>query len=385
MVRLVWRNEFPRFSRVVSEQIFVIADSTAVIPASARVVICSYDLAVKLKRQLIAWRPDVVVCDEAHMLKEPGSKRTGAVFGSWASGAGGLACNARYAWMLSGTPAPNNPGELYAPLKFFGAWRASWTEFLDRYTRYDRDQFGGVRVKGIRNAAELRSLLKPWILRRRKAEVLPHLPPLTISELPVDAKELDPAHPVAAKLRELEPQYAAALADAVACGDFALPEAEWLATLRRLVGLLKVRSVAEIVSYELDHGRSNVVLFALHRDVIEGLAHLLDRFGVGVIHGATPDREKEDALQLFDAGIFRVLILQIKTAGVGLTITASDNCILAEASWCPADNDQAIARLHRQGQKLPVTARFASLAGSIDEKVSAALARKSACLSELEM
>jgi SWI/SNF-related matrix-associated actin-dependent regulator of chromatin subfamily A-like protein 1 len=316
-------------------------------------------------------------------LKGPGSKRTGALFGSWVSGSGGLACGAKHVWLLSATPCPNDPSELYSALKFFGAWKASYTEFLDRFTKYDTDQFGGIRIKGVRNSQELRSMLKPYVLRRKKADVLPDLPPLTLSELPVEGKELDPSHPVMKTLREMEPQHAESIYAAVDSGDWSLCDVEHIASVRRLVGLLKVRSTAEIVAHELDSGRQNVVIFGVHCVVLNGLAHILDRFGVGVIQGSTPNQAREDALTLFDAGVFRVLLLQIRTAGAGITITSSDNLIMAESSWTPADNIQAVARLHRMGQKNPVTARFASLAESIDEKVSSALVRKMATLAEI--
>ena len=68
---------------------------------------------------------------------------------------------------------------------------------------------------------------------------------------------------------------------------------------------------------------------------------------------------------------------------VGITMTAAEEVVFVEQSWVPADNAQAADRVHRIGQTKPVRARFLALAGTVDQLVAEALARKTAAINEV--
>ena len=57
-------------------------------------------------------------------------------------------------------------------------------------------------------------------------------------------------------------------------------------------------------------------------------------------------------------------------------MTAASDLLFVESSWVPAENEQAAQRIHRIGQSEPCLVRFAMLAGSIDEQIQRAVARK---------
>ncbi|MFX7040781.1 helicase-related protein, partial [Acinetobacter baumannii] len=77
----------------------------------------------------------------------------------------------------------------------------------------------------------------------------------------------------------------------------------------------------------------------------------------------------------------RVFVGNVRAAGTGLTLTAASDIVMLESSWTPADNAQALMRVHRVGQSAAkVRARFIMLANSIDEVVSDTVARKTAAI-----
>jgi SWI/SNF-related matrix-associated actin-dependent regulator 1 of chromatin subfamily A len=78
-----------------------------------------------------------------------------------------------------------------------------------------------------------------------------------------------------------------------------------------------------------------------------------------------------------------VFLGQLDAAGVGYTLTAASDVLLAEASWSPSKNLQAINRVSRIGQKNACLARFVSLAGSVDEIVNMVQLRKLDALNSL--
>lgn len=73
----------------------------------------------------------------------------------------------------------------------------------------------------------------------------------------------------------------------------------------------------------------------------------------------------------------------IRAAGTGLTLTAASEIVIFEPDWSPANNLQALMRVHRLGQKNNVRARFIALANSIDVNVIDTLAHKTAALASI--
>jgi SNF2 family DNA or RNA helicase len=130
----------------------------------------------------------VLVVDEAHRAKDPQAKRTKAVRD--------LVNRAEVHWALTGTPVENSPAEWHAVLSgvavpgLFGPAGA----FLNRYSY--PGTFGGFH--GARNLDELRRRSAPHLIRRRKADVAAHLPPLR-----TETTHLDPDAAYAGALRRV--------------------------------------------------------------------------------------------------------------------------------------------------------------------------------------
>jgi hypothetical protein len=117
---------------------------------------------------------DLLICDEAQALKSINAARTLAVYGR-----GGVAERAERVWILSGTLAPNHPGELWTHYRCLFGGRLDYWKFVERYCHIKQTSFGQQIVgANLARTAELADILRPHILQRRQRDVLPDLPAL---------------------------------------------------------------------------------------------------------------------------------------------------------------------------------------------------------------
>lgn len=376
-----WRREFESWAPW--RRVQLLDTSRARIDEQAEVVVTTHGLMIReaIRAQLLRWAPDVLVVDEAHCFRTPSAKRTRVLFGvPGRDDVPALVRVARRVWLMTGTPAPNNASELWAPL--WGLWPeavpSTFTAFRNRYCVTAWTPYGdGVKVVGNRNAVELRGVLAGKMLRRTKAEYL-DLPPVRHESI-----ALRPSHSdvVEAIDRELTPELRAVL---VGTGDptaalEALRDSEAMSRWRRLCGLAKATAAGELLAEELRYGGlQKVVVFAHHTDVVLAVRDALTEFGAVAVTGSTPAAVRSrhaDAFQR-DARV-RVFVANIVAGGTGVTLTAAADAVFVELSWVPGENAQAADRVHRIGQTAKgVRVRFVSLAGSVDEFVVEALRNK---------
>src|SRR6185503_6299014 len=277
-----WAREFARFQQTRRSIEAVLGTRIT----GADVTIASYDFAVRHTAAL-AGAYDALILDESHYLKNHKSKRTKAVFGAKCDrGIESLAANADRVICLSGTPAPNDPSELYPSVRalrpdLLDKRQHNYWGFVTKYCRTRETGFG-IQIEGGKNMGELRERLQPFILRRKKADVLPDLPALRLETLFLDGV-------LSRELSVLSEEMGGRIETALEQnGIEGLQKlAPHIAQLRRLTGLLKVDGVIETVTNEVSHD-GKIVLFAYHTGVIEALeAGLRDAgFGVVVVDGA---------------------------------------------------------------------------------------------------
>lgn len=354
-----------------------------------QVHVLSYDLAARAKEEMGV---DVLILDEAHYLKTKTAKRTKAIYGPKCDGVGGLVERAKHVFLLTGTPSPNNVSELWTHLRAVfpeailgknGKPMTYW-QFVDKFCITVDNGFG-IQIKGGKNLPDLKARIKPFVLRRKKEEVLADLPPIRFDTMPLDAD--------LGALREAEANLPPGIAEALEKDGVAGLQAiaGHVATWRRLVGQVKVKPLAERILEELEGGLQKLVVFAHHRDVIDALDAILMRElsvpgarPVCCLTGNTPPDARQLLVDHFQkTKAARVFLGQIQAAGTGLTLTAASDLIFAETSWVPAENEQAAMRIHRIGQKNACLVRFATLPGSIDELIMKAVERKMKDIKEM--
>lgn len=405
--RIQFKREFGKFSTRTLNICVVLTGTDAALISSADVVICSYDLAMTdaVYSALSARRWAILALDEVHFLKSADARRTNCVFGP-----DGLIHKAGHVWCMSGTPAPLHPGELWVMLYCLGATALGFDDFQERYTTgKDIEIRAGMwkrKVTGAKNVAELRALLAPFMLRRKKEDVMPDLPPISFNEFVVEPAEVDNFKwsqyfdnylsygPRGRSVFQADMAKAEntvkVLIDNLGMGEpgrkilEGLAEKPEIKSLRRWIGLQKVGPVIELIAAELEAGAyEKIVLFGVHRDVLEELEIGLKKFGAVKIYGGTPAQKRDKHVQKFQNDPkCRVFIGQVIAAGTAITLTAASEVAMVEQDWTPGNNAQAIMRVHRYGQTRKVNCRVFAMTG-YDEKVTRVLKQRMRTLVEV--
>ena len=301
-----------------------------------------------------------LIVDEAHYCKSYSSVRTTVVTR--------LIEEAKRTRLLSGTPMTNRPIELWALMSAIGATKLGYMEWGRRYCKGWKTPWGNWDFTGASNLDDLNKILQPVMLRLTKAQVLPELPAKTFRvvelDLPVDKRE-----------KELNIEAIEACPEPIAFE--ALPDILHMNAQRKLP--MAIQHIQDALE-----NTQKVVVFAHHRDIVDGLlAALADYNPVYVVGGVKPEDRQAAVVRFQTDPECRVFVGNLKAAGVGLTLTAASHVIFVESSWTPADLEQAADRCHRIGQKNPVLAEILTIHQSIDAHMLHVSLRKMAIINQV--
>lgn len=215
------------------------------------------------------------------------------------------------------------------------------------------------------------------MVRRKKADVLPDLPPVESLLVYVDPdpepwKEYQKAeHDLIEYVKERAAGIAKALgqdADKAAIDAAIKADAAfWLVQmthLRRLSGLCKKGPALEYAQRFHEQTDRQLIVFAHHLDVIDAIATPL---GCDRIDGTVGKGERDEAVERFQVGKQREIVLGFQAGGIGLTLTAASDMLLVEQQWTPADMDQAYGRGYgRLNDVHGLTAVHLAIEGTVD-------------------
>ena len=360
------------------------------LPDTGYVVIGDSLLAARKPTQerISAWAADVMIIDEAHRLKTIGSKRSDAVLD--------VAQSVRHApIVLTGTPIFKSPHEMVPLLELsrmmapvFGGRSA----FLDTFCI--QDNFGGWNPRN-RALPQLHATLKHHVwVRRRKADVLPGLPPKIREGLSFDVplKGYREAHKeVIAKIKAWLTWFTDQNGRTPDEGEIT----EWakfssftlISQLRQAAGVAKMDVAADLIRTHLEECPQSedgtwprpLIVWVHHKSVAAALLEAVEKAGApyALIAGATSDQERDAIVDAFQEGRVPVLIASIVKAGVGLTLTRGSDQIFAETSWNVSDITQCEDRQHRPGQEAEsISIRTLIARGTLDESLQKVLERK---------
>jgi superfamily II DNA or RNA helicase len=319
-----------------------------------------------LRRDALAFKDvefDYVVLDEAQAIKNP---ETDA-----AKAARLLRGDHRLA--LSGTPVENHLGELWSLFEFLNPG------MLGAATALGLDGAAG-RSPDEATRALLARALRPFILRRTKAQVAPELPPRTEQTVYC---ALEPAQRrLYDELRDHYRQVLLGRVDAVGLGRSKLVVLEALLRLRQAAchPALVDRRRADEPSGKLDvllprlrelHAEGHKALvFSQFTSFLRIVRARLDREGLRYeyLDGATRDRAARVA-RFQDDPALRVFLVSLRAGGLGLNLTAAEHVFLLDPWWNPAVEAQAIDRAHRIGQSRHVLAFRLIAHDTVEEKI----------------
>ncbi|MEV2219919.1 DEAD/DEAH box helicase [Nocardia vinacea] len=365
-----WAHEITRFAPGLRP---VVWRGGAVTDEAGTVVVTGYPM-LRLHGAVLADRSwATVVFDEAQALKNPRTQVSKA--------ARALTAEAKVA--LTGTPVENHLEELWALLnlvapRLFG----HRTQFRRRFVR-------PIHEGSAAAAGRLRDALEPVLLARKKAQVAASLPAKIHSDLLCDLTT------------EQERLYDQLLDKAIddGFGHGAQRQSRVLAVLTALkqvcnhpglitgeLGELTGRSgkldlCTDIVANNLETGDPTLI-FTQYRATGDLLVrHLHEQFGVPApfFHGGLNQTERAEIVSSFQAEDGPpVLILSLRAAGTGLTLTRAADVIHFDRWWNPAVEAQASDRVHRIGQTRTVTITTLTSGTTVEEHIAGMHDRKSA-------
>ena len=263
---------------------------------------------------------------------------------------------------LSGTPIENHLGELWSIFQIvLPGLLPSKKEFMKL------------------PADRVAQFIKPFVMRRKKEEVLTELPDLIEvvykNELEDQQKTI-----YLAQLQQMRDRLAQ-----VTDQEFQRSRVEILSGLMRLRQICdtpalfmddyqgasgKMDSLRDLL-LQVAAGGHRVLIFSQFKGMLERIEQELPDLGLisFKITGSTPAHDRQEMTKAFNQGERDAFLISLKAGGVGLNLTGADTVILVDLWWNPAVEAQAIGRAHRMGQEQMVEVYRLITKGTIEEKI----------------
>lgn len=326
--------------------------------------------------------------------------------------------------LMTATPMPNRPEELYNLLSLIDKDDVVKRLGKPKNFREDHYQMKNQSIVGYKKIDKIAAAVRPLFLLRRRDDptVKSVLPPLSRVEPELDlAPEQIPYYNAAVKeaLDALKKHMASGegtelvnkVVDDLHTADEESDKKPEEKQKTILVPLLRARQVAvtpELVdpaykgsAPKLDHAVDHIwqymsanpgkgiVIFNEFNELWPIVKrHLAQRFqkegkslkasDFAEIHGQIKSKDRRKAQDDFNAGKVPILLVNTKAGGEGLNLQKNSGMVVHLTDpWNPAMKDQATARVHRQGQKNPVTMVSARMGGTLDDRIASAHGLKS--------
>ncbi len=277
IARVNWEHEFRRWQMLLRDTCCIMSSKDR---PTGEVVIVSYELICSrpVLEPLVTRRWDLIIVDEAHLVKNPESLRTQVIYGRHCDATKSLASRAARVWLLSGTPIPNGLHEMWAharalfPKAVSGL--ESYSAWMNHFCYTERGDFG-VKVMDARHIEDFVERFHPYIKRRLLKDVQPDLPPIRYSNVVVqpDTVPVPMAHSLSRTpcFARHSPRRVAAPAMVDEIAALAVIETMHISSLHKWTGITKSPAVAEYIAGEMQQGLRKVVIFAKHSEVFEVL------------------------------------------------------------------------------------------------------------------
>ncbi|MGM9733225.1 MAG: DEAD/DEAH box helicase, partial [Prevotella sp.] len=358
-----WQNEISRFAPQLSVYTYYAQDRDIKSAMKHQVILTTYaivrnDVEIFSKQSF-----HYVILDESQNIKNTTTQTTQAAF----------LLKADHRLALSGTPVENNLSELYSLFRFLNPTMfGSLEDFNSRYAApiqkdNDKDTLLALRRK-----------IFPFMLRRLKKDVLKDLPDRIEQTLYVEMTKEQHDFYEKRRIYYLQQVRQTIAAEGINKSQFVMFQA--LNELRRIASIPESLSDGHIKSPKLDllcetlleavaNGHKTVVFFNFIAG-IEQMSERLDAEGIDYACMTGSTRDRKSIVERFQNDPHcMVMLMTLKTGGVGLNLTAADTVFIFEPWWNKAAEEQAINRLHRYGQTAKVLSYSLITQQSIEEKI----------------
>jgi SNF2 family DNA or RNA helicase len=368
-----WMNEAQRFTPGLRTLLFHGSAREAKLARAGDydLLVTTYGVLRRAEERLAAIKLRAAILDEAQNIKNADAATTHAA----------KALDAQVRLALTGTPVENRLRELWSLLDFANpGMLGSATRFEERF---ERPIAADPRCEA---TSLLRAIVRPFVLRRSKEQVLTELPPKTEIDracvlTPAQKKLYDAlAHTLRADVKK------SIAANGLAASRFSVLTAilrlRQMACDPRLVDWTQHDSVGAkraqfltLVRELVAEGRRALV-FSQFVELFRLWRRDLDAEGIDYEYLDGQTRKRDMVVARFQDGDAPLFLLSLKAGGAGLNLTAADTVIHCDPWWNPAVEDQATDRAHRLGQERPVTVVRLVAQGTIEEKIGALKQKK---------
>lgn len=380
-LRLQWRERIKEWSTIPHVKVSVMLNTKDGIHPNAHYQVLSYEAARNpaIVKAILKYRWDVLICDEAHKLKNMDAVTTRAIVGNAkrefvrkGDKLPAIITACREALALTGTLLLNRPSECYVLFRAFD-WEAidfmSEQQFKDRYNRQaEMTTLQGKRFKleSTSLETELQNRLRAHVMaRHEKMDVLKDMrpPKYSVVRIAIDGavqEALDAESLLDFDIEDIQ------------AGSSDIETQGHIAAVRRQMGVAIAPQIAEYAQEFLEDTEEKLVIFCWHHDVLDIYQEALKDFGVVRIDGKCSTQKKQAAVDKFvNDSETRVVIGNMQSMGTGTDglQEACWKCYIAEPDWVPAQNEQAVSRLDRFGQVNDVSVEIFVAPGSVTEKI----------------
>ena len=360
-----WLRETEKFAPSMNPLLFGQGDRREMVTnlKPFDIMITSYGLMQTEAQLLSQHNFTTIVLDEAQAIKNRQTKRSKTA----------MKLQGDFKILTTGTPIENHLGEIWNLFNFINPG------LLGSLDRFNNSYAVPIeKNQDMEKRQQLKRLLQPFILRRRKNDVLSELPEKTEVTLMVELSEEERSFYEALRRNALEKL-------ATLDEDGGQKRFQILAELMRMrqaachprlvlphskIQSSKMQLLKQTVSELIENGHKALIFsqFVKHLRLIEEWVQS-ENISYQYLDGQTPLTKREKSINAFQEGEGDLFLISLKAGGVGLNLTAADYVIHLDPWWNPAVEDQASDRAHRIGQKRPVTIYRLVSENTIEEKI----------------
>lgn len=291
-----------------------------------------------------------VIIDESHKCKSNKTQQSKFVQG--------IAEGKEYVLELTGTPVVNNNEDLVQQLRIMDRLNdfGGYQKFVGRYCQ-GTNKSSHVKELNLR----LRNMC---FFRRQKKDVLTQLPDKTrsylVTEISNRKEYTDAEKDIIKYLRNYQDADDEKLQRAIR-GDIMVR----MNILKQVSARGKIESATDIIHNTIDGGQK-LIVFCFLKEVVAALKREFPK--AVTVTGDDNDKQKQYSVDKFQQDeACKLIILNYRSGGTGLTLTAASNVLFVEFPWTYSDCCQAEDRAHRNGQKNAVTCTYLLGQNTIDE------------------
>jgi SWI/SNF-related matrix-associated actin-dependent regulator 1 of chromatin subfamily A len=364
-LKINWMREFQLYT---DREIFICEGKKY--STESDIVIMNYDIVKNFydtkspeTSPIIQSNFDLIVIDEAHYISNTTAIRTKLI--------NSFAKKSKRLWLLSGTPMTSRPINYFNLLSLIDSPVAqNWMAYVIRYCEGYQFRVGGNKkvwnTNGASNLEELRDRTSRQVLRRLKTEVL---------DLP--EKIINPVY-----LRLKSREYEDLMGDYYNWYESKDESTRSLTVqftkimkVRQVIANEKVESTIEIAENILEQGKK-VIIFTNFTEVLQRIHSHFGKKSV-YLDGSCSKTSRQHAIDEFQNNDkIKIFVGNLKAAGAGITLTASEVVIMNDLSFVPSDHAQAEDRAYRYGQKNNVLVYYPIFENTIEGIVYDILSHK---------